>query len=573
MLTVLFPRMRSLLRWRTLGQCLLVVASTISVYHFVRLGILYAQAGITSDAELYFAMGRGWLNGLTFYRDLFETKPPLAFLLPALSLKVSADATFYFGVQLVLLFLLAPLLAYRHGLVGFLFGITMAVEALHRSLGYQMEGFALLFATLPALIPPRPLLSAGAMGMATMFKEPFLASAVLALALTNRKKILATVIRALVFCLVVLSLTGCLKEYFSIYLPEIVGGRSADSLVIPNYASGDRYYIPAPLWVRSLNILRLFTELPPLLATFLFICLVSWCALQANRTTWTSITLSGATLAASIVTMHLWFLILSIEAGLQAQGQSMIWNDPLVVSLLVPAVALPLVGVIAIAGILLWQPSRWAVVSTIVVALVGLLVASSLVAVGGNFESRHLIFAFPCLIAIGSYALGRLRLHPAFVMLSALLLVNSFLLLSYDYPSASADLARQKAHEDNLAREAKQLDQVMDSCRIGRYLLADVALQGLAAYTVHSPFQISYGEVRSFSRTLGTDGPAESPNSYFQQKMTADLAKAQLIVAPAAAQNPLEAPIEQAIRQRFTDKLPTCGRVIGGLRLYFASAK
>lgn len=44
-----------------------------------------------SDVLLYFAAGRGILNGLSPYIDIFETKPPGMFLLSALSLRVTGD--------------------------------------------------------------------------------------------------------------------------------------------------------------------------------------------------------------------------------------------------------------------------------------------------------------------------------------------------------------------------------------------------------------------------------------------------------------------------------------------------
>src|SRR3989344_1174200 len=45
------------------------------------------------DADVFFAMGRGILNGLVPYRDLFDIKTPAIFLLSALSLWMFEDMT------------------------------------------------------------------------------------------------------------------------------------------------------------------------------------------------------------------------------------------------------------------------------------------------------------------------------------------------------------------------------------------------------------------------------------------------------------------------------------------------
>lgn len=53
------------------------------------------QAPISGDAILYFGMGRGLLNDLHLWTDLFETKPPIVFWLSALSLRLTGGAFLY----------------------------------------------------------------------------------------------------------------------------------------------------------------------------------------------------------------------------------------------------------------------------------------------------------------------------------------------------------------------------------------------------------------------------------------------------------------------------------------------
>src|SRR4051794_22424694 len=74
---------------------LFTVPIAIEVLHFVDLAVLLLRFPPFSDAQLYLAMGRGWANGLYFYRDLFESKPPGVFLLAAVAIKTGAGYPFY----------------------------------------------------------------------------------------------------------------------------------------------------------------------------------------------------------------------------------------------------------------------------------------------------------------------------------------------------------------------------------------------------------------------------------------------------------------------------------------------
>jgi hypothetical protein len=59
-----------------------------STYHLIYILSAESQRSV-SDYLLYTVVGRGILNGLTPYIDLFESKPPGMFLLAAVSLLVS----------------------------------------------------------------------------------------------------------------------------------------------------------------------------------------------------------------------------------------------------------------------------------------------------------------------------------------------------------------------------------------------------------------------------------------------------------------------------------------------------
>ena len=71
-------RILRLLLWGTI----VILCAELAVVIWVEL-----SGYLDADALIYFAVGRGILNHLVPYRDLFETKPPGIFLLAALSLK------------------------------------------------------------------------------------------------------------------------------------------------------------------------------------------------------------------------------------------------------------------------------------------------------------------------------------------------------------------------------------------------------------------------------------------------------------------------------------------------------
>jgi hypothetical protein len=78
-------------RFRTVMMGILAGLSLIAFW-FLVWRVLYELDGQTNrDSHLYFAVGRGILNGLVPYRDLFESKPPGMFLLSALSFALTGS--------------------------------------------------------------------------------------------------------------------------------------------------------------------------------------------------------------------------------------------------------------------------------------------------------------------------------------------------------------------------------------------------------------------------------------------------------------------------------------------------
>lgn len=217
--------------------------------------VLYELQGpITWDTTIYLAVGRGILNGLLPYRDLFETKPPGIFLLSGLSLWLRGDASLVAAVQAVAIasiplcmvwaawHLARPHSAWMRTVIPvtvFLIGGTLALYTAERAGEFQVESFGVAFSALylaaVASYPFRAhwwtiaiasLALLGAIGM----KEPFLLStfaAALFLFAEAPHLLLRLYLLPLAIAAVVgggvLGVLGYLGPYLSIYIPYMLG--------------------------------------------------------------------------------------------------------------------------------------------------------------------------------------------------------------------------------------------------------------------------------------------------------------------------------------------------------------
>lgn len=211
------------------------------------------QGTLHDDVHTYLAVGRGILNGLTPYVDLFESKPPGMFLFSALSLKFFGDGSLLKFLQVIALIVIPTTtcaLIWRElgarsklekgiwFLTSLAFGSLIAVytfavsgEGLTEPVG---AAACLLFAVLFAGADERihPLRTIGltfAIMLAVGVKEPFLLTLlaiVLLLARSVRHAITAFVVPfaiAALIGLIALTVLGYLGPYFSIYLKHMLG--------------------------------------------------------------------------------------------------------------------------------------------------------------------------------------------------------------------------------------------------------------------------------------------------------------------------------------------------------------
>jgi len=218
----------------------------------VRARLAYEYKGpINDDAPIFAAMGRGILNHIPLYTGLFETKPPIVFLLFALSEKLTRSYRLVTGVEVaalvaVMLVPIALVLRYRHALpdLGWrllgacLGGSLLLLYTAERAGQLQVESFGAAFLLPWVWVWARPpgvsthgwgrlVVGAVSVACATLTKEPFVLVALAVGLLSARSRKDARDLAAMlvlgggIACLA-LVVTGAARGYFGTYLNEML---------------------------------------------------------------------------------------------------------------------------------------------------------------------------------------------------------------------------------------------------------------------------------------------------------------------------------------------------------------
>lgn len=206
------------------------------------------------DTYLYYTVGRALAEGLKPYVDMYENKPPLIFLLSALSFKISGGYHLmnYLSMISFVIVLLVPIVfvaiqLYKHkpqfavGAIVLLFvccSSTMFMLFSEECSGeVQIEIFgtaasllAVCFATFECkrekllFFSPFCILSGFFWGIAIMFKEPFVIIVFVSILLFthSKKQILTKLVYplcyAILVCLIIVIASNSFLPYFTIYL-------------------------------------------------------------------------------------------------------------------------------------------------------------------------------------------------------------------------------------------------------------------------------------------------------------------------------------------------------------------
>ena len=181
----------AILRWLAI---FIFVSAGVKVSWDVWHMLLFEMSALNTDAYIYLTVGRGILNGLRPYTDLFESKPPGIFYLNALSLWLT-NGTFLLrmlqaGNLLSLPIVLIGFVWFRERtwnwrtgamlFTAFIMGCLLALGAEENAPGLQTEVFGVLPSVLYALsISGRPdwkrtIFSGTCIFFAVILREPFI---------------------------------------------------------------------------------------------------------------------------------------------------------------------------------------------------------------------------------------------------------------------------------------------------------------------------------------------------------------------------------------------------------------
>ncbi len=233
-----------------LSLCIIRLFSII--YHVLKLEFNYTY---TWDSPIYWAVGRGYLNGITPYNGLFETKPPGIFLISAFSLLLTNDVligNIINGICLIFMVIVPVIFCiiyYKNEkipiriLILFLslvIGSSIMFFTSLRSGKYQVEsygsGFASLYLLVIVLINTKKvkwysfsiILSGFFAMLSIMMKEPFLLIIIASSLLFIESfedlgyKLFLPLVYGGIMGVIVMLVTNSLIPYCSIYLKHML---------------------------------------------------------------------------------------------------------------------------------------------------------------------------------------------------------------------------------------------------------------------------------------------------------------------------------------------------------------
>lgn len=529
---------------------LLVLTIAAALYagsHLAQMLALEARGAIEHDAVTYMVVGRGILNGLRPYADLFETKPPGMFLLSALALLMTGDDR---GALLLQVSILAavPLLLIAYAVfaiprdtrslsrnvavaIAALLGTLLALHLEERAGGFQTESFGAFFACLyllhialrhDASRPSAIAMNTGLLLASIETKEPFVLTILAgALLLTrDRRHFLYIFVVPLALAIVVgaalLAALGYLGPYVSLYLPAILKFR------LPT----DRF---EPLWVRGLAVGRLFGNLTRFHPASLFGAIFAWLWFVAPvlKTQQKSLLPLVLTLALSAVAYLFMIETNVLLVLLRAMWLLPVSFDGAIAFIAIRVAAYVLLLVLLI--VLLFFARKRGLAVPVLLGCGALYLTSAACGVA-DYLSWHWGFAFPFLFALSLLLLRYvLQVSPLSVPVMVTLMLSLATALLYQADPGHVRFLEHKIRYDSSTVTlpiARQFDELMDHCRFSSYFSeqAGVAL----GFAVHSPLGPLFSR-RDFIGYLPPDHPL------IQQTYANIRDKAQVIVLGSGA--------------------------------------
>ena len=566
---------RSLSRWILL---LVLAAAAVKVsWHVWEVAALEARGAIDSDALLYFTVGKGILNGLTPWADLFESKPPGMFLIAALSLLTTGDELLALALQITIYALLPAGLAWAAwfssrergeterwiaALAGCVAGALLALYLQERAGGIQGESFGTAFAFLyllllyawrdVALSPARIAALSVPLLAAIGTKEPFVLSILAgALAVSSGVRTFARgfvlpLLLAAALGLLTLLLTGWLRPYLDIYIPSMLQGRLESNPLEPplfrGFAAGRVFG----------NLTEFYTA--PLLGWLLAYLWVLFPVLRAKRTPPLpdiGITVLASWLGYYVMTRTFLYLATWQAYRLGLELEQAVIPLPTPLFLLVVAALVFLYAV---------QWSRKLLGQTLI-AFAGLFLTSAAVGLS-IYATNHFAFALPPMLALilastrafTQEKAKRILLWPAIAVAVAAAMLYS--------PSEKhlATMQDRLAYSSvTNAERVARVDGMLDACGVERYgSLGAFMTLGFAKHSPIGPLFITH-----FFDYLGKDHPLFA-------RTTENIAQAKVIISAGGEDADRR---KELLEQKFTQSPPECAKEhlpIEGLQFYWS---
>jgi len=490
-LSVLRIRWKNMTRRTTILHRLFQIALSAAVltalfdsFRAARYELLMPMLG---DSSVYWAVGRGILNGLMPYRDLFEIKPPGIFWVSALSLWYGGLTLGHILSALSILFpalLLTSLGISLRRKVGrgklitiaaLLIGVTLTLHLSKNAAEFQVEPFGAIFATLYALILQRSRImprwfvfftACLTIGGSILFKEPFiLVCAAIAILFCKSWRewfewFVGPVITTLLLGTVLMAALGYLDPYLNLYLREMF--------------SHHIYRYGSPL-IRSLEITKLTADMMAMSPFYLLLILLLGYRYidgvnekKSQQYVWI--------LLGTIVIFSAGALLRDAIGGVV---NPMEWHR----MLLWGAYGMEMIG----AGTFLWIVLNWNGVTKAMRTrafkfLIAIILSTFAAGSGGEFYNHHLMFAIPVWAGIAIAWISSTKSDdwtvPVIILLASL---TVFFGNERDY----AQLLDAHGNPPDRAI-AKSLDQLLDACHEDRYIYLG-GLTGIFGFTRHSP--------------------------------------------------------------------------------------
>lgn len=549
----------------------ILAAALNAAFQFGHVLVLEARGAIHPDGIVYLMVGRGILNGLLPYVDLFESKPPGMYFISILALLLANNDRGALFLQIAVLTAIPLLLTgfairsvrdeddtlRRYAVIAtaIVLGTLLALQLEECSGGFQTESFGAFFAScylLHVFVRSEATKISAILVNATLLlaavgtKEPFVLTTLAGALLLARdwrhffQTFVIPLALAVVLGIGLMAALGYLGPYLTAYLPAILHYRISSDVL-------------EPLWIRGFAVGRVFFNLARFFpsvgfgAVFGFLWLVAP-ALKTQQASWPAVLLTIATSAVAYTFM--------IETRVLLVVLRAMWLEPVSFSgagvFIFTHVGAYVLLVILLVALLILGRKRELTVPTLL-GCTALYLTSAAVGVA-NYQAWHQGFAFPLLFALALLFLRYVAWSSPWgmaILPAVLACVVTALLFRPDPPHLRtlADWTNYDSSKVN-APIAAHFDELVERCHIDAYFLHNAEIP--LAFSHHSPLGPIF-VLRDFTPIL----PANHP--LFAQTYANILNKAQLIVVGSGSR--LD-DILPNLAATFTAQPPACA---GGL--------